>query len=444
MAETKTFEVAVIGGGVIGVMTALGLIQRGITVIIYERAPSWHEISAGFAFTAVARECMRRLDPRILEVLSRISQKTDPDQAEASTSYWSAYHPATKDEAEDESTSLLFRLPANKLAFWGCVRSHFLLGMAELLPEGVVQFGKQLASYEDNKDGSKVTLVFADGTRAEAHAVLGCDGIHSTTRKLLLGADHPAVRPSYTHTVAYRTMVPMDAAIAALGRTKASSACMHCGPNANMMSYPVMNGTLLNVAFFAHEASPFPDPERMTTPASRDELVRLAAGWAPHMAEIASLFPETMVKWGIFDMDEHPAPTYARGRVCLAGDAAHASSPFQGVGACIGVEDALVLCEALATVLQGSGRGSSGAPGAAAIEHALRAYSRARVPRGQWVVRSSREMGEIYQWRYGPTGRDPEKSRLKLERESRTVWDYDVGRVVDEIRVHAAAAATAA
>ncbi|KAL5095521.1 hypothetical protein Trisim1_000292 [Trichoderma cf. simile WF8] len=433
-----SLEVAVVGGGVVGVMTALGLIRRGIKVTIYERSSNWHEISAGFAFTGVARECMQRLDPGILDVLSRISQKTDPN--DSSTTYWNAYHPQTKQDAEDESTSLLFQLPGNKLAFWGCVRSQFLLGMVSLLPDNVAKFGKQLVSYDDNDANSKVVLHFADGTTAEADVVLGCDGIHSTTRKTLLGAHHPATRPSYTHTVAYRTMVPIDAGIAALGEDKARKACMHCGPNANMMSYPVMNGTLLNVAFFAHESSEFPDPEKMTAPGTREELERAVVGWGPHLVEITKLFPDSMVKWGIFDMDENPAPTYARGRVCLAGDAAHASSPFQGVGACIGVEDALVLCEALAAVQAG---GSSGSDGDSlsqreAIVHALQAYSQARIDRGHWVVRSSREMGEIYQWRYGPTGRDAERSKLKLERASRTVWDYDVEKIVTEIRAAAA------
>ncbi|KAJ5452006.1 hypothetical protein N7445_000189 [Penicillium cf. griseofulvum] len=432
---TPSLEVAIVGGGIIGVMTALGLINRGIKVTLYERASSWHEIGAGFSFTGVAQECMRRLHPGIFDVLSRISQKSDPNNA--STSYWNAYHPQTKQEAEDESTSLLFQMPGNKLAFWGCVRSHFLLGMAALLPDGAAKFGKQLVSYNDNDANDKVVLHFADGSTAEAHAVLGCDGIHSTTREVLLGANHPAARPSYTHTVAYRTMLPIDAGIAALGKAKAMSGCMHCGPNANMMSYPVMNGTLLNVAFFAHESSEFPDPERMTAPATRDELERIVVGWGPHLVDIAKFFPENMVKWGIFDMDEHPAPTYARGRVCLAGDAAHASSPFQGVGACIGVEDALVLCEALDTVQASSSNGNH-RDQRTAIVHALQAYSQARMERGKWVVRSSREMGQMYQWRYGPTGRDAGRSKLKLERASRIIWDYDVEKLVTNIKAAAA------
>lgn len=201
-----------------------------------------------------------------------------------------------------------------------------------------------------------------------------------------------------------------------------------------------MNGTLLNVAFFAHESSGFPDPEKMTAPATREELERVVVGWGPHLVELTKLFPDNMVKWGIFDMDENPAPTYARGRVCLAGDAAHASSPFQGVGACIGVEDALVLCEALAAVQTCGITYSDGGNHSQreAVAHALQAYSQARIDRGQWVVRSSREMGQIYQWRYGPTGRDAERSKLKLERASRTVWDYDVEKIVTEIRAAAA------
>lgn len=202
-----------------------------------------------------------------------------------------------------------------------------------------------------------------------------------------------------------------------------------------------MNGTLLNVALFTHDASEFPDPEKMVVGATRDELEKAIRGWGPHVAEIAKLFPEKMVKWGVFDLDQHPVPTYARGRVCVVGDAAHASSPFQGVGACIGVEDALAISEVLDVVrAHNFDESSSSSQGqvSAALRRALQAFSQARMERGQWVVRSSREMGQMYQWRYGPTGRDPEKSKLKLERASQKIWDYDVGAMVTSVRAAAA------
>ncbi|XXG96004.1 hypothetical protein Hte_002281 [Hypoxylon texense] len=430
-SNTPPLDVAIVGGGIIGVMTAIGLLHRHIHVTIYERAAAWHEIGAGFGFTGIARECMRRLDPALLDTLSRISQKTS---SSANTRYWDAFHPWTGREAREEASALLFQTPEAHLAFWGAVRSHLLLAMAALLPEGAVRFEKQLVGYEDEPGGSgRVALRFADGTVADANVLIGCDGIHSTTRQLLFGPQHPASRPSFSHTVAYRTMVPMAAGIEALGENKALSACMHCAPNVNMMSYPVMNGTFLNIALFAHEPSDFSDADTMTAPATRDEVSRAVVGLSPHMADVAQLFPEKLIKWGIFDMYGHPAPTYARGLVCIAGDAAHSSSPHQGAGACMGVEDALVLCEVLAEAkdrLPGSGL---------AVEQALQAYSSVRMERSQWLVRSSREMGEMYQWRYGPTGRDTKRCQAKLAKASRKLWDFSVEDMVLDARKRAAA-----
>ena len=171
----------------------------------------------------------QRLDPAILETLSRISQKTS---SSAHTRYWDAFHPRTKHEAEDEAKSLLFQMPEEKLAFWGAVRSHLLLAMATQLPEGVVVFEKRLVSYRDELESNGVVLHFADGGAANAHVLIGCDGIHSTTTCT-------ASRPSFSHVVAYRTMVLIRAGIEALGKDKAMSACMHCSPDVNMMSYPV-------------------------------------------------------------------------------------------------------------------------------------------------------------------------------------------------------------
>ncbi|KAF5568212.1 monooxygenase FAD-binding protein [Fusarium phyllophilum] len=113
---SQSLDVAIVGGGIIGVMVAIGLRRRGINAVIYERAPTWNE-------------------------------KTD---ANTSNAYWNGYHLRTREDAEDESKSLLFRTLTNNLSFWGCICSQFLQGMADLLPEEVAKFGKQLASYQDD------------------------------------------------------------------------------------------------------------------------------------------------------------------------------------------------------------------------------------------------------------------------------------------------------
>ncbi len=69
------------------------------------------------------------------------------------------------------------------------------------------------------------------------------------------------------------------------------------------------------------------------------------------------LLPDEMDKWAVFDMKNHPAPSYSAGKVCLAGDAAHAVAPHLGSEAGLGIEDALALSTLLAAVdTEGAGR----------------------------------------------------------------------------------------
>lgn len=165
---SKPLDVAIIGGGIVGVITALGLLRRGAHVTIYERSPSWPDNGAAFAFTGVARQCMQSLDPTILEGLGRVALRSPAETVR----YWDGFNPRTKEAAQQEETALLFETPEKDLAFWGTLRTPFLHQLAAALPkEGdVVQFGKRLTGYVDDwEEGSdKVLLDFADGTTAEA------------------------------------------------------------------------------------------------------------------------------------------------------------------------------------------------------------------------------------------------------------------------------------
>lgn len=55
-------------------------------------------------------------------------------------------------------------------------------------------------------------------------------------------------------------------------------------------------------------------------------------GLEPPIRDLISKFLQKLMKWGIFDMADDPARTYARGRVAILGDTAHASTPFLGAG----------------------------------------------------------------------------------------------------------------
>lgn len=86
-----------------------------------------------------------------------------------------------------------------------------------------------------------------------------------------------------------------------------------------------------------------------------------------------------------YSMWEHKStPTYSNGRVCIVGDAAHTVSPWQGAGAGLAIEDALVLGHLLSNI---SSVGD--------LEAVFRAFDAVRRPRCQSVVDSSRATGQL-------------------------------------------------
>ncbi|KAJ5967193.1 hypothetical protein N7501_003441 [Penicillium viridicatum] len=446
-------DVAIVGGGIIGVMTALGLLRRGFKVTIYERAATWPDVGAAFAFTGIARECMERLDPRVLESLARVAQRSPHDKVR----YWDGFHPQTKESAMKEESALLFETLEKNMAYWACLRGHFLLDMAAQLPDDVVKFEKRLVDYDDNEANAKVILRFTDGSTAQSdlglspvqrmayadtcsldnsylqpRTVIACDGIHSTARKIFLRADHPAANAQYSQKAMYRAMVPMPSAINALGTDKAHVQIAHMGPDAHIVSFPVNNAQAYNVFIFLHDPEEWHHGHTMTVASSCNAVVEALQGWGPHIKEMVDEFPETLSKYAIFDQADNPLPSYASGRVCLAGDAAHASSPFHGAGACMGVEDALVLAELLARVDAGPTTTIQ-----RNLKIALHTYSSVRIKRSQWLVKSSREMGDVYEWRYPASGDDGDKCKAEFERRSQVIWDFDVdGMVTDAKKVY--------
>jgi salicylate hydroxylase len=201
-------------------------------------------------------------------------------------------------------------------------------------------------------------------------------------------------------------------------------------PKTYLFNYQVNNGTTGYMAFAIHDPEEWANPNVMTAPSTRDQVSTALQSWGPHIVEHVGLLPEKLDMYGVFDMADNPAPTYAAGRVCIAGDAAHASSPFHGAGAGMGIEDALVLVELLADV-----RDWTAVTKRPSLTAALQAFSAVRMERTQWLVQSSRDMGNVYQWRYPDTGRDSGKIKAEFERRARKIWDFDVdGMVADAKR----------
>ena len=223
----------------------------------------------------------------------------------------------------------------------------------------------------------------------------------------------------------------MDKAKTVLSHGQPSNRLIHMGPDAHLVTLPIADNRILNTVCLIFDPDEWPH-EKLSAPIAKSTVVKAFSKFGPGVRGLVSLLPEKLDAWAVFDTLDYPAPSYVKGRVCLVGDAAHASSPHHGAGAGSGIEDALALAEVLVAAAEAVG--TSELERHKMIEKALQCYNDIRIERTQWLVESSRILGELYEWQNKETGRDPEKSKEEVRWRSHKIWDYDVEEMVRSVR----------
>ena len=156
LAADQTLVVAIIGGGVTGLIMAVGLISRGFHVKVYERKLGYSEIETSIAFTPNTEWAMRVIDPRIYGAFKQVATSNVKDRF----SWINAYGDDHIAPSDKRSTG--------KGGFESCQRSKFIAELAQLLPKGCVVFEKELDAVKDREEDKKMLLRFKDKTIVEA------------------------------------------------------------------------------------------------------------------------------------------------------------------------------------------------------------------------------------------------------------------------------------
>lgn len=392
---------------------AIGLLHQNISCTLYESASGFTEIGAGVAFGPNAVWAMSLIDPDIEEGYKRIATS---NAFPSKKTTWFDFRLGMKEDAwkefkcpgkEDQEVA---QVKAGTLGQSSVHRAHFLDELVKLVPEGVGKFGKRAEMVE--RKGEKMQLTFHDGTTAEADAVIGCDGVKSRTRQILLGENHITTNPTFTGKYAYRGLIPMEKAVEAIGEEFARNSQMYMGEHGHLLTFPIEKGKTLNAVAFRTKTDGKWEDERWVLPMNMKDMYSDFEGWGENVHKILSLMEKPDV-WALFD--HHPAPTYYKGNLAMLGDAAHASTPHQGAGAGQAIEDAFLLSNLLGKV-----------DSAKDIEKAFHAYDAVRRPRSQKIVSTSRDAVALYEFENEKLGADLDAIKKTLETRYSWIWKEDL------------------
>jgi salicylate hydroxylase len=318
----ESVSVAVIGGGIGGLSAALSLLRAGVEVAVYEQSSALGEIGAGV-----------QVSPNASRVLHAVGLA---DALAATGVKPLAWHQRRWDDGRTLLRSPLAEPLEATFGFphYQVHRADLLAALAEAVPAERIHLGRRLDGVTDHGDHAEAR--FVDGSRVEADAVVGADGIHSRVRHALFGPE----QARFTGCAAYRGLVPAgDLADLDLEVT----AQVWMGPGRHFVHYFVRRTELVN--FVAVVEQDRWTRESWTDRGDVGEALAAFEGWHPQVRTILGAVEETYI-WGLFD--RAPLPRWTVGRVTLLGDACHPMLPFMAQGAAQAIEDGATLAACLA------------------------------------------------------------------------------------------------
>jgi FAD-dependent urate hydroxylase len=312
---TRIRTALIVGGGIAGPATAMALQKAGIDAVVYEAHPT--SADGNGVFLTLASNGIDAL--RVL----------DMDKPPGFATPGITLRSWTGKRLGETRTGRTSRT-TKRADLYRALHD-------EALARGVpIQHGKRLVDARETGDG--VRAVFADGSEATGDVLIGCDGVHSTVRRLI---DPKAPGPAYAGLITnggYARGVRVDS---------------------EPGSYEMIFGKR---AFFGYATAPdgevwwFANLPRRDEPARgelravsgeewRSRLLHLFAGDAGPAVPLIGATPEMLAMTPIHAIPH--LPVWHRGRMIVIGDAAHAPSPTSGQGASLSIEDGVVLAKCL-------------------------------------------------------------------------------------------------
>ncbi|PSN65575.1 FAD/NAD(P)-binding domain-containing protein [Corynespora cassiicola Philippines] len=347
VSTVKKLHVLIIGAGSTGLLIAQGLKKAGISSTVFEKSsedaykdrPRHWSMALHWGASLLAK-CLP--DDIIADIRNIEADPTTELTAEQEKSF-PFVNGRTGEVIKMVPSESTRRVSRSKLR--------------KFLSRGVeVRYGKRLKNIEE---GDKIVAHFEDGSSAEGDILVGCDGAKSAVRAILLPPEQNKLDPlplvnahialTYTREQALFIRNAYHPNIVLSPHPDQNTSALICIADVEYPDKPETWVLLLNYAIWGSDKQPETNAGRLkllkSYAANYCEPFKSAAEWIPEDFWVP---PDTFrvwtkpVKW-----DNH------RGRVTIAGDAAHPMPPFRGQGLNNAFEDAFNYIEAIQSYATG-------------------------------------------------------------------------------------------
>lgn len=312
-------KVLVIGGGFSGMSAAIMLAKGGVDTHLAEIDAGWRSYGAGISLHGATLRVLDTLG--VLDRFRDMGSATDGVQIRM-----------------PHNDQLIVALPTPPMPGLGLPGNAAIMrpALASILSQETRAAGVKVrlgCSFQTiTQDDAGVDITFTDGTADRFDAVIAADGLYSAVRGLLM-PDAP--RPAYVGQAVWRAEIPTPDGLDTLNMWLGKGVKVGINPVSAGRSYMFITEDRPTNDWVA-EDDLLPQMKALLAQFPSPMLTRVAAGLGADSKLIFRPLEKVLV----------PQPWFV-GRVMLIGDAVHASTPHLGAGACIGMEDGVVIAEEL-------------------------------------------------------------------------------------------------
>lgn len=365
---SQQLHVLIAGAGIGGLTAALALLKAGHTVTVIEKAEKLVEAGAGLQLAPNATAVLENLD--LMDRVGRVALMPDflsvlrgRDGAELMRMQMG---PITE-----------FRWRAPSLVVHRADLQRVLLEALRQSPHATLVTGTEVLGFAATANGIQVgARQRQTNVRYDGDLLIGADGLHSSVREQLgLGETDT---PIYSGRTAWRAVI--DAGEAPEMALKFATN-LWLGRRAHIVHYPLRDGEAVNIVAIIEDGwQGSNDDSFWIQEGDPRQINHRFARWHKNARDLIGAV-QSWRRWPLFD--RNPVPRWSLDRVVLLGDAAHPVLPYLAQGACLAIEDAGVIANA---IYRNGGD----------VNAAIRNYEERRILRTSEIRIASRRQGSIY------------------------------------------------